>query len=85
MPQWLIYLRIALTVIAIIRELKSGGELNAKKVLTAVAAVVPERYRPGLYLLSPEDIRGIQTAFLTLGDLVAEPKSAVDNNKPRLD
>ena len=83
MPQWLIYLRIALTVIMIIRQLKAEKQVDAAKVLSAIEPALPEKFKGNLSLLTPNDIKGIQEAFLTLGALVAEPKP-VDVNKINL-
>jgi hypothetical protein len=79
MPQWLIYLRIGLAVVAVIRQLKSGKDIDAAKVLSAIEPAFPAKFKSNLTLLTADDIKGIQEAFLTLGNLVAEKDTVFDD------
>jgi hypothetical protein len=69
MPNWLMYLRIALVVIQLLKELNSGKAVDAGKVIKAVEPALPAKLKGNLGLLTAEDVAGVQDAFLTLGSL----------------
>lgn len=69
MPRWLMYLRIALAVIQLLKELNSGKTVDAVKVIKTVEPALPAKLKGNLGLMTAEDIAGVQDAFLTLGGL----------------
>jgi hypothetical protein len=73
--KWLLYLRLALAIIGIIKELQTGQKVDGKKVIKVIEGVLPEKIKANLALLTPEDVQGVQDAFLSLGTLFEEKKA----------
>lgn len=66
--KWLLYLRIAIVVIQIIKELQNGGKPDAGNIVGKVVPLLPEKLKGNLSALTQDDINGIQDAFLTIGE-----------------
>jgi hypothetical protein len=78
--KWLLYLRLALAIIGIIKELQTGQKVDGRKVIKVVENVLPEKIKANLALLTPEDVQGVQDAFLTLGTLFDDKEKLPQGN-----
>ena len=76
--KWLLYLRIALIVIQIVKEVSDGKKPDAKKIVEKVTPILPDKLKGNLAALTQEDIDGIQESFLTLGEWAEGIKDKVD-------
>ena len=76
--KWLLYLRIAIVVIQIIKELSEGKKPDAGKIVTKITPVLPDKLKGNLAALTQDDIDGIQEAFLAFGEWAGDIKDKVD-------